>query len=65
MQDQALNSRLKRMWSIKEKIDKGEKLTSVEFEFWNLHLAEIQLYYQKNYYMWENMIILNSLIWQL
>ncbi len=51
-QDKKLNERLKRMWSIQERIDNKIGLLQEEKEFYNAHLKEIREYYLFNFIKW-------------
>lgn len=52
--DQKLNSILKEMWRLDEKIIKGEMLEEYEQEFYSKNIEIIQKYYASNSEYWNN-----------
>lgn len=48
-----LNKKLKKMWSLDEKIEKKENLNKSEKKFYNRTLKTIKDYYEKNNKYWK------------
>lgn len=54
--DEKLNAILKRMWTIKEKINSHETLIYGDKTFFNKHLRIIKKYYRDQSKVWRNTV---------